>query len=244
MTSDILRKTVDSIATVCVTVASISITWAITTGHLLPTDSLQSSASQRAANVEDVKAQRLSMSLSDATILGQIKPGVVVVEFSDFECPFCGQYARTTFRQLRELAESGSITYGFVNFPLTEIHHRATDAAKAALCAGEQHRFWDMHEILFANQRAFGQEDLLRYAAQLSLNRGSFEACTTRTVTSGGRALGTRLGVGSTPTFLLGTLDAAGVVTIAKRMRGAEPYASFKAAIDELKAEATTQRKG
>src|ERR1017187_3493654 len=80
---------------------------------------------------------------------------LAIVEFSDFQCPFCGWYARDTYAELnREFITTGKVAYGFRNFPLEHAHPMALLAAETAACAGFQGRFWEMHDMLFSNQRA------------------------------------------------------------------------------------------
>src|SRR5581483_2478146 len=78
---------------------------------------------------------------------------LAIVEFSDFECPFCGKYARDVFPLVRDqLVESGRVDYVFRNFPLEKIHHNALQASQRAECAGAQRKYWEMHDRIFARQ--------------------------------------------------------------------------------------------
>ena len=88
---------------------------------------------------------------------------VTIVEFSDYQCPFCSQ-ADTLLNQV--LAANPDVAFVYKNFPLTSIHPNAMPAAKAALAAGKQGKYWEMHEILFKNQRALGADQLKEYAKQ------------------------------------------------------------------------------
>jgi len=86
---------------------------------------------------------------------------LTLVEFSDYQCPFCGLYVRETSSQIRrDYVETGKLKYVFRNFPLEAIHGDAFKAAEAAHCAGEQGKYWEMHDRLFANQRALGGAQL------------------------------------------------------------------------------------
>jgi protein-disulfide isomerase len=97
----------------------------------------------------------------------------VVLEYGDYECP----YSRAAFRVIERLERSlpGGVEFAFRHFPLTEIHPHALAAAAAAEAAAAQGRFWDMHTLLFARQRALGDDDLRRYAAELDLDVVRFD---------------------------------------------------------------------
>lgn len=122
-------------------------------------------------------------------------------------------------------------------FPLESIHSRALKAAETALCAGEQGRYWDMHDRLFANQRALGQGDLTEHARALKLDPAKFAECL-----ANGRqaekvrkdlADGRQAGVQATPTFVLARVTADGsTLKVLQVLRGAQPFATFKHAID------------
>jgi protein-disulfide isomerase len=99
--------------------------------------------------------------------------GHLILEYGDYECP----YSRQAFRQIERVEQqlAGDIRFAFRHFPLVEIHPHAAAAAAAAEAAALQGRFWDMHELLFQNQKALDDEDLERYARELGLDVGRFE---------------------------------------------------------------------
>ncbi len=165
---------------------------------------------------------------------------LTLVEFSDFQCPFCGRYFRETLPQIdREYVQTGKIRYVFRNFPLESIHKEAFKAAEAADCAGEQDKYWEMHDRLFAHQDALGPEDLSGHAAVLGLDVPGFEQCL-----QSGRyadairqdvAEGEKAGVRGTPSFFLGVAESDGKsVRALKKVTGAHPFATFKEAIEGL----------
>ena len=98
----------------------------------------------------------------------------LIVEYGDYECP----YSRQAFRQIERLERrlEGGVRFAFRHFPLTEIHPHAFAAAAAAEAAARQDRFWDMHELLFHNQKSLEDDDLRSYAAQLDLDLERFES--------------------------------------------------------------------
>ena len=137
----------------------------------------------------------------------------------------------------KEYVETGKIKHVFMDFPLP-MHSNAMKASEAGLCAGDQGKFWEMHDKLFANQQALKQEDLVKHAEALGLDTAKFKEC----LDSGKHAEdikksmteGQKAGISGTPAFLIGYIEPDGNVRATKKVVGAQPYASFKAAIDEL----------
>lgn len=171
-----------------------------------------------------------------APALGKADARVVMVEFSDFECPFCGRFTAQTFPQLKaEYIDTGKIRYVFRNFPLEQIHPRAMKSAQAAECAHQQGKFWPMHDRLFTNQQALGDADLDAHAKAVGLNTSAFGQCLPGTVGKIRSDLdeGSRGGISGTPGFFIGTTGADGNLRVLKRIVGAQPYANFKSALDE-----------
>ena len=124
------------------------------------------------------------------------------------------------------------------DFPLS-MHPQAFKAAEAAACAGAQDKYWEMHEALFSNQRGLEPAQLVEYAKGLGLDAAAFQGC----LESGRHsakvrkdlAEGQRAGVTGTPAFFLGlTEPGSNTITVVKRISGAQPYAAFQAAIEEL----------
>lgn len=171
-------------------------------------------------------APRLAVAIApDDASIGPETAAVTLVEFSDFQCPFCRQTV-PTLERIRE-------TYGdqvrvvWKDFPLTQIHPEAFKAAEAGNCAREQGRFWEYHDQLFDNQQALRPDDLKQHAVAAGLDEASFNACLD-SARHGGRvqehvSLGTELGINSTPTVFIN----------GRRVTGAQPYETFAAIIDE-----------
>src|SRR5277367_5794017 len=101
-------------------------------------------------------------------IQGPIDAPVTLLEYGDYQCPFCGEAYHTVKAVQAELGEQ--LCFAFRNFPLTNVHPYAEHAAEAAESAGAQGRFWEMHDLLFENQEALADEDLARYASALGLD--------------------------------------------------------------------------
>jgi protein-disulfide isomerase len=165
---------------------------------------------------------------------------VTLIEFSDYQCPFCGRYFRDTLPQLqKEYVETGKVRYVFRNFPIESIHPQAFKAAEAAECAGEQGKYWEMHDRLFGNQSALAPADLPGHARALGLDGEKFEKCLESSQTAESirqdLADAQKAGVRGTPSFFLGlTVPGGEGVKAVQMIQGAQPYAAFKEAIDGL----------
>jgi protein-disulfide isomerase len=141
----------------------------------------------------------------------------------------------------RAYIKPGKLKYVVRDFPIESIHPQAAKAAEAAHCAREQNRYWEMHERLFAHQRALGAVDLPGHAQAVGLDATQFQQC----LDSGrhaarvqrDRAEGQKVGVRGTPTFFLGTVDGD-KVQVVRVLRGAVPFSTFKSAIDAALASA------
>ena len=164
---------------------------------------------------------------------------VVVVEFSDYQCPYCGRYARDTYPRLRtEFIETVRVEYVVKNFPLERIHPFALNAGKAVFCAAAQERTVEMRFLLFDNQESIGPNTTIKLASDLALDMRGFRACmaspqTTRRVRADYNE-GVAVGVRGTPTFLFGTRKDHNTVTISKMLSGAQTYEVFEAILKRL----------
>ena len=150
---------------------------------------------------------------------------VTLVEYSDFQCPFCARVMPTLKRVKETYGDQVRIVWK--DFPLTAIHPQAFGAAQAAHCAQEQGKFWEYHDRLFANQQALEPDSLKTHAAAVGLDAAAFSACLDTAkyadLVQAQMGVGTSLGVSSTPTvFINGRL-----------VSGAQPYAVFTKIIDE-----------
>jgi protein-disulfide isomerase len=186
------------------------------------------------------RPENVVLNIDKSPFKGEKDAKVTLIEFSDFQCPFCGRHVRETVPQLdSEYIKTGKLKYVFMDFPLESIHKNAFKASEAANCAGDQGKYWEMHDKLFENQTALSSEDLVKYATDLNLNTGKFEKC----LDAGSHASkiresisqGQKAGVTGTPAFFLAINEGndSNVKTV-KRITGAQPYANFKEAIDDL----------
>ena len=183
---------------------------ALTAGALLAPGRLQAQTSAAAA----------AAALQNRT-KGSAAAPVTVYEMSDFQCPYCRQFALETFPQLeQEYIATGKVRWVFINFPLTSIHAHAAAAAQVALCAADQRGFWRMHDLLFRNQERWAPQEepgpfFLSLADSAKLSRPTMLAClkapeTLEAVKADAEGAA-RSGAGSTPTFYIegGLLEGA-----------------------------------
>lgn len=181
----------------------------------------------------------LDLSVTGFPSRGLSQAQVVVLEFSDFQCPFCGRYIRDTYPRLSaNYVDTGKVKYVFRHFPLENIHPNAKNAALAANCAGNQGRFWEMHDRLFANQQALDLPALLAYGGALGLNDGKYRSCLngqeTAPAIEADKADALRAEFTGTPAFLIGRISADGRLHAVRRVVGAQPYSVFQSAIDDV----------
>ena len=172
----------------------------------------------------DAPRHSVTLTSTDPSI-GSASAPVTIVEFSDFQCPFCRQ-AAPTLKQIRE-KYGDKVRVVWKDFPLTQIHPQAFKAGEAGHCAAEQGKFWEYHDRLFANQQALQPNDLKKHAADVGLDRAKFDACLDSSKYADrvreGVAQGARLGVNSTPTMYVN----------GRLVSGAQPYEVIASVIDE-----------
>lgn len=187
-----------------------------------------------------IETTDLVLTVNNAPYKGGKDAKVVIIEFSDYACSYCARHVRQTFPQLeKDYLMSGKIKYVLRDFPLESIHPNAFKAAVAARCAAEQGQYWQMHDRIFANQKALTQHDLSEHAQVLGLKIATFQEC----LDTGEKsrevhkdiADAQKAGVIGTPTFFLGFQNKMGPDVKAVRIiRGAVPYSVFKETIEGL----------
>jgi protein-disulfide isomerase len=183
----------------------------------------QAAAAPPPAAAAPAAAEHVDIAPGDAPIRGAKNAKVTIVEFSDFQCPFCGRVV-PTIRQVEDTYK-GKVRLAFKHQPLP-FHNNAQTAAEAAMAANEQGKFWEMHDKMFANQTALDRPSLEKYAEELHLNMARFKAA----LDSGkfkdrvqkDSAEGTKIGANGTPTFFIN----------GNKVEGAQPFESFKTVID------------
>lgn len=203
---------------------------------------LQGALGGRQAGPPPVVPESIELSVANSYAKGSAGSRLVLVEFSDFQCPFCARHVKQTLPQIeREYVNTGKILYVMRNLPLEALHPDAVRAAGAAECAGDQGKYWQMHDKLFSNQQALSAPDLARYAQETGLEPAKFKQCMDADV-HGAKVRkdlteAQAAGITGTPTFLLGFAEGGGKVKVVRRIQGAQPYPVFKAAIEGLLAE-------
>jgi protein-disulfide isomerase len=165
---------------------------------------------------------RLAVPVSDRDhILGPPNASLTLVEYGDYECPYC-RAAAPAVREVLQLVED--LRFVYRHFPLTQTHPHAFQAAEAAEAAGAQGRFWEMHELLFANQDRLELEDLVAYARVVGLDLERFAAELANHVHAGrireDFMSGVRSGVNGTPTFFFNGVRHNGGYDVASLLDG------------------------
>ncbi len=176
-------------------------------------------------------AQRVDVSVDDDPAMGESDAPVTVIEFSDFECPFCQRAFTDAVAGIKkDYVATGKVRFVYRDYPLS-FHAMATPAAEAAECAHEQGKFWEYHDQIFNNQANLTNANLKAWAAGLELDTAKFNSCVdTRKYKAEVEAdfqAGSTAGVSGTPTFFIGN-DKDGYIVIV----GAQPYSALKQAID------------
>ena len=188
----------------------------------------------------DAAFKEALIGVNGGAVYGKPIAKVTIVEFSDFQCPFCARYANDTFPQLeREYIDTGRVRYVFRDFPIEAAHPQAFKAHEAVHCAAEQGKHREMHKKIFANQRAMSINDLAAHAAALGLDKARFDKCLADGKQSpkvrSDMSAGEQAGVRGTPTFFVGLTEPGSPnLKAVRRIVGAQPYAAFKSTIDEL----------
>ena len=186
-----------------------------------------------------VMPEVITLNVTGEPFRGESKAKAVILEYSDFECSFCGKYIRDTFPRIdAEYIKTGKIKYLFRDFPAPE-HKNALGAAQAARCAGEQGKFWEMHDLLFASQAALAPADIQAFAQVLGLDLDRFNQCLASNkyaeAIRRSAAGAERSGVYGTPAFLIGTMsDDGNILRATKVLVGGEAFEVMKAALDEI----------
>jgi len=171
-----------------------------------------------------LKAPRVSVASAGHPSSGASSAPVTIIEFSDFQCPFC-RAAENSLKQV-EQKYGGQVRLVYMDFPLT-FHPHAMDAARAARCAADQDKFWQFHDALFLDQKKLDPDNLKQTAAKVGLDRGKFNACFSSDRQDAGirkdMAEGNSLGVTGTPTFFIN----------GRELVGAQPAPKFNEVINE-----------
>ena len=181
-----------------------------------------------------------NISLDDDPIKGNPDASITIVEFSDFQCPFCAKFHQTTLPQLEQnYISTGKVNFVYRDFPIQSIHPNAVPAALASECADDQGNFWEMHDIIFKNQGVWQGLEIPQaaslfkeYAVDLGLDSNEFDLCV-----DSGKHLeeiqndlndGRQYGVTGTPGFFVGNEEIGFI-----KLNGAQPFSSFQRVIEQ-----------
>ena len=178
------------------------------------------------------------VAITGAPTLGRADAPVTIVEFSDFECPFCQRHFTQTWPEIkRDYVDTGKVRYVFLDFPLEQIHFKARKAAEAAHCAAEQGKFWEMHDLLFAQNGNLDVGQYGNYAKKLGLEAFAFDLCLgsgkQSAVINRNLASGTSVGINATPSFIITKTERGDIVSGGNLITGAQPYQQFREAIEQ-----------
>ena len=170
--------------------------------------------------------KRYDVPVDDDPFLGPSNAPITLIEFSDFECPYCKKWHDEVFSQLlKEYPDQ--IRFVYRDFPLSNIHGNAAPAAEAADCAWEQTNYWDYYSKLFNGQYGLSQDAYQKYAQEMGLDKVKFNECLTsrryQDEVQNDFDFAAKLGIRSTPTFFINGLAVV----------GAQPYEVFKQIIDQ-----------
>jgi protein-disulfide isomerase len=181
----------------------------------------------------------VEISVDNDPVIGNPDAPITIIEFSDFQCPFCARfYTQTLPLILEEYVEQGKVKLVFRDFPIQSIHPNALPASVAAECANDQNKFREMHDILFEKQNEWNKLETVdalsmfsQYAANMQLDQGIFESCLTseKHIPEIQKDLndGRDYGITGTPGFFVGN-EKTGFIEV----KGAQPFDSFKKIID------------
>jgi protein-disulfide isomerase len=208
---------------------------------------LQGLAGQRAQAPDADSFVNKSITLEGEPTRGDTAAKITVVEVSDYHCPFCRRQTLQVLPKLMaDYVNTGKIKYVFVDYPIAQLHPDAFKSHEAAACAGDQGKYWQMHDLLFTNSPARDAAQLTANANLIGVDTKKFEAClnggnggTHAAAIRESVARMQQLGVDGTPLTLIGLTPAPGApMKIVSSVYGAKPYPEFKAAVDAALAQA------
>jgi protein-disulfide isomerase len=180
-----------------------------------------------------------AVSLEGAVIAGCRSAPIAVIEYSDFQCPACGAFARDVLPLIRHrYIDTCKVLLAFRSFPVAAMHRFAVQAAEAAACAAREGRFWPMHDLLYQEQDRLDHSGLVDKARRLGLDEARFRVCLeahlelSQVRRNAGE--GVTLGISSTPTLFFGLVQEDKEVKIVQRVGGVRPASELQRILDEL----------
>lgn len=175
--------------------------------------------------------------LNNQNVLGDKTAKIAIVEFSDYECPYCARHANAVFPLLKEkYIDTGKVAYHVRDFPLS-FHSRAKSAAIATRCASGQDKYWQMREKIFQSKGSLNQEYYTKVAAELELDGKEFQRCfqdeDSMRKLEEDVSYGNSIGVSGTPRFYVGKVDGSALKEVVV-ISGAQSLGVFSEVIDKL----------
>ncbi len=190
------------------------------------------------SDTTEFSAPTYSFNLAGSPFRGSTLADIAIIEFTDYECPYCRQHFATTYKQIRDrYVDTGMVRYYVVDFPLAS-HAFAFQAAVAARCAGDQGAFWEYHDELFSIRDSLHGNSFAEVAESLDLDMPRFSHCISEPAHQAHVELllnqAQQIGVSGTPTFLIGKIDDDGKFVEGVLLRGARPFSAFRDLIEIL----------
>jgi protein-disulfide isomerase len=236
-----LRSVLDLIATVLVLVAASAVI-------ALTVRNWRQASAQTTRQAPAPTPPKAPQPLDGAESVGSASAPLAMVIYSDFQCPYCAKFARETWPTIKkDFVDTGRVLVVFRHFPLP-MHNEARGAALAATCAARQGKFWQVHDLLFQNQQQLSLQTERALALDVGVDGTQFDECMQHQPGSTGIARDMEsaqsLGLNSTPTFLIGRIQADRTVKVSEIVLGAQPEDRFKVAFDKAAAIKPVANKG
>lgn len=177
------------------------------------------------------------VSLVGASVTGAATAPVAILEYTDFECPYCASVAlRVLPAVVDKYVKTGRVLMAVRQFPLVDIHKNAMAASLAAVCSGRQGKYWEAHDAFFGDRSALAPPDLRKTVEQLKVDLRQYDAC----ISGDGRAQvtadvqsGQKIGIDGTPTFLFGTVSDS-MMKVTHRLSGGANTTAFEEVLEAL----------
>jgi protein-disulfide isomerase len=206
--------------------------------QLLQNQQTAAAAPKPAAEQAAAPPDKVKMSVGQGWYsIGRADAPVTMVEFTDYQCPFCRRFERDTFAELKKnYIDTGKVRFVTRDLPL-EFHPNAAPAAEAVRCAGEQHKFWEMHDAIMQDSATdLGADSILKYGDKVGLDATAFKACVAEkkfvSVIQKDTADAGTLGISGTPSFVIGKSAPDQIEGV--RVVGAVPYTVFDSTIKSM----------
>ncbi len=192
---------------------------------------------QRAVKKKTKNSNQAEIDLRHSFPMGKETAKYAIVEFTDYQCPFCLKHRKKTFPLIKQqYIDTGKIKYFIKDFPLN-FHSQAKNASVSSLCAGQQGHFWEMHELIFDNNRKLSEELFVQFAVQIKLDVSNFKKCLSsaeaKKIVDNNISEGELIGVRGTPAFFVGKIKDNKLVDI-RALYGAQSFSSFSRIINTL----------